>query len=134
MASRAMASRIGPRPALSAIGALGESEASIAHDPVAIARGVTGVAHIDDLARFVEDEIARIPSWEAPVAASLKKDVDCLLRMYAPRVAGRFALDDLLDCPFREMGLLETVWDDVHRYRFVIGAKPTLPAEIVSCG
>jgi len=30
------------------------------------------------------------------------------------------------------LSLLETVWDDARRYRFVIGAKPTLPAEIVT--
>ncbi len=86
----------------------------------------------EDLLRAVLDELRRVPSWALPVEASIKKDADCLLRMYAPRVAGRFALDDLLDCPFRELGLLETVWDDTHRYRFVIGAKPTLPDEIVS--
>lgn len=86
----------------------------------------------EDLLGAVLDELRRVPSWALPVEASIKKDVDCLLRMYAPRVAGRFALDDLLDCPFRELGLLETVWDDAHRYRFVIGAKPTLPAEIVA--
>jgi len=86
----------------------------------------------EDLLRGVLDELQRIPSWALPVEASIKKDVDCLLRTYAPRVAGRFAIDDLLDCPFRELGLLEPVWDDAHRYRFVIGTKPTLPAEIVA--
>jgi hypothetical protein len=86
----------------------------------------------EDLLQAVLEELHRIPSWALPVEASIKKDVDCLLRMYAPRVAGRFALDDLLDCPFRELGLLEPVWDDAHRYRFVIGTKPTLPAEIVA--
>lgn len=86
----------------------------------------------EDLFGAVLDELRRVPSWSLPVEASIKKDVDCLLRMYAPRIAGRIALDDLLDCPFRELGLLETVWDDAHRFRFVIGVKPTLPAEIVS--
>jgi len=85
----------------------------------------------EDLLRAVLDELQRVPSWTLPVAASIKKDVDCLLRMYAPHVAGRFALDDLLDCPFRELRLLEPVRNDDHRYRFVIGAKPTLPNEIV---
>lgn len=86
----------------------------------------------EDLLRAVLDELQRVPSWTLPVESSIKKDVDCLLRMYAPRVAGRFALDDLLDCPFRELGLLDPVRDDDHRYRFVIGAKPTLPDEIVA--
>jgi hypothetical protein len=86
----------------------------------------------EGLLRAVLDELERVPSWELPVEASIKKDVACLLRMYAPRVVGRFAIDDLLDCPFRELGLLEPVWDDSHRYRFVIGSKPTLPAEVVA--
>lgn len=86
----------------------------------------------DDLLRAVLDELRRVPSWALPVEASIKKDVDCLLRMYAPRVVGRFALDDLLDCPFRELGLIEAVWDDARHYRFVIGSKPSLPDEIVA--
>jgi len=85
----------------------------------------------EELLRAVLDELRRLAGWALPVEASIKKDVDCLLRMYAPRAGERVALDDLLDCPFRELGLLETVWDDAQRYRFVIGAKPTLPPEIV---
>jgi hypothetical protein len=52
--------------------------------------------------------------------------------MYAPQAADRTALDDILDCPFRELGLLETTWDDDRRYRFVIGGKPTLTPEIIA--
>jgi hypothetical protein len=52
--------------------------------------------------------------------------------MYAASVTGRFALDDILDCPFRELGLIEPVWDDKKRFRFVLGAKPTLPAAVVT--
>lgn len=86
----------------------------------------------EELFSSVLEAFARSPKWELPVATSIKKDVDCLLRMYAPHVTGRFALDDLLDCPFRELGLLEPVWDDRKRFRFVLGAKPTLPAAVVA--
>lgn len=85
----------------------------------------------DDLLLAVIGELRRVPTWTLPVEASIKKDVDCLLRMYAPRVAGRFALDDLLDCPFRDLRMLESVWGDARRYRFVIGPKSTLPPEIL---
>lgn len=85
----------------------------------------------ENLLSAVLHELQRVSSWQLPVEASIKKDVDCFLRMYAPRVTGRFALDDLLDCPFRELGLLETVWDEAQRYRFVVGPKPTLPIEII---
>jgi hypothetical protein len=85
----------------------------------------------EELFDFVLDELHSV-SWALPVKESLSKDVACLLRMYAPRVEGRFALDDLLDCPFRELGLVEQVWDDGHRFRFVLGPKPTLPPAIVT--
>lgn len=70
-------------------------------------------------ARFSESELAdvimrqvRLAGWEPPVPASVVKDVDCITKMYAPRkaVAGSpGSFEDLLDCPFRELGLLESV-------------------------
>lgn len=85
----------------------------------------------DEVLDFVGSEL-EASSWNLPVQASIKKDVDCLLRMYAPHVAGKIALDDLLDCPFRELGLIEKVWDDNKRFRFVLGPKPTLPSAILA--
>lgn len=86
----------------------------------------------EDLLRFAIESISKSSKWSLPVEASIKKDVDCLLRMYAPNSTGRLALDDLLDCPFRELGLLEPVWDDRKRFRFALGPKPTLPPAIVA--
>jgi hypothetical protein len=86
----------------------------------------------DDLATFVDDEVHRASGWEVPALTSLRKDVDCLLRMYAPSVTGRFDLDDLLDCPFRELAILEPVWDDRKRFRFMLGHKPTLPPAVLT--
>jgi hypothetical protein len=85
----------------------------------------------EDLFAFVMDELRRSSSWEPPLPSSVRKDVDCLLRMYAPHAAGRFALDDILDCPFRELGLVERVWDDRKRFRVVLGPKPTLPPAVL---
>lgn len=79
----------------------------------------------------VLDVVATVPGWPAVAAGSVKKDVDCLLRMYASRSGGRQTIEDLLDCPFRELGLLEPVAGDPRAYRFSVGPKPTLPDAVV---
>jgi len=76
-------------------------------------------------------ELAAAAGWNSVLPASVRKDVDCLLRTYTMRQHGRSGLDDLLDCPFRELGLLE-VAPGGGAYRFVEGAKPTLPDEIIA--
>lgn len=78
-------------------------------------------------------ELAAAAGWPAVVEASVKKDVDCLLRTYTVRRHGRQGLDDILDCPFRELGLIEAAAGDEGRsWRFVVGEKPGLPDEIVT--
>lgn len=80
------------------------------------------------LVDFVAEEIGR-SSWDAPVVSSIEKDVSCLLRTYAAVRRGRAAIDDLLDCPFRNLGLIQETSPD--RFRFSLGRKPGLPSEIV---
>jgi hypothetical protein len=78
-------------------------------------------------------ELAAAAGWPAVVEASVKKDVDCLLRTYTVRRHGRQGLDDILDCPFRELGLMEAaVGEEGRNWRFVVGEKPGLPDEIVA--
>jgi hypothetical protein len=85
-----------------------------------------------DLLEFAVDEIAAT-TWTQPNLSSIQKDVDCLLRMYAPRESrARQSFDDLLDSPFREIGLISMASGSRDRYRFVLGAKPGLPAEVVA--
>lgn len=76
-------------------------------------------------------EMVEATAWPPVVESSIKKDIDCLLRTYTPRRQGRTGLDDLLDCPFRELGLVEQAAGDTRRWRFVIGEKPTLPDAIL---
>jgi hypothetical protein len=78
------------------------------------------------LLRFVEDEIAAT-TWSPPHPSSVRKDVDCLLRMYSstPR-RGRQTIDDLLDSPFRDLELVVPAAGEDGSYRFVRGPKPTL--------
>ncbi len=80
-------------------------------------------AHIGDLAAAA--------GWPSVVHASIKKDVDCMLRMYTARRQGRQGLDDVLDCPFRELGLIEAVPGEARTWRFGIGDKQNLPDAIV---
>ncbi len=83
------------------------------------------------LTEFITDEVVA-SSWSDPNQSSIDKDVDCLLRMYAPRVArGRQGVDDLLDSPFREMELITVAPGAVGRFRFVRGQKRGLSPELV---
>lgn len=88
----------------------------------------------EELLQFCLDEIAAT-TWNQPMKSSVQKDVDCLLRMYSRRDAqGRQGLDDLLDSPFRELGLIRPSPGAGRKntYRIVRGAKPTLPAVAVT--
>ena len=62
--------------------------------------------------------------------SSLKKDVSCILRMYAEQESKKGPTEDSIDCPFTELRLLFGVGDG-RRYEFQVGPKETLPAEIV---
>ncbi len=88
----------------------------------------------EELLHSVEDHIAGVAAWSTPHPTAIKKDVACLLRMYAPgQRSGRESLDDVLDCPFRELGLLVPVPRAEGRtYRFVVGPKATLPPAIAA--
>ncbi len=68
-------------------------------------------------------ELVAAAGWGNIVEASVKKDVDCLLRTFAVRRYGRQTMDDLLDCPARELGLLELAAGETKAWRFVIGAS-----------
>jgi hypothetical protein len=85
-----------------------------------------------DILDRVLDVIAAVPGWPRVAGGSVKKDVDCLLRMYASRSGGRHSIEDLLDCPFRELGLMEPVPGEPRAYRFAVGPKPTLPDAVVA--
>ena len=62
-----------------------------------------------------------------PIKATLDKDVDALLRMYSRKIAkGRQSLEDILDSPFRDLGLIIPNEISDATFRFVFGQKPTL--------
>lgn len=82
--------------------------------------------------QFAEDHIGSLHRWNAPHPSSVAKDVSCLLRTYVHSAgSARAGADDLIDCPMRELGLLLPATTGARTYRFAVGAKPTLPSEIV---
>lgn len=88
----------------------------------------------EEFLQFCTEEIAAT-TWNPPMKSSVQKDVDCLLRMYSRRdVQGRQGLDDLLDSPFRELGLIRPTPGAGRRntYRVVRGTKPSLPAAAIA--
>lgn len=77
-------------------------------------------------------ELTGAAGWSHVIESSIKKDVDCMLRTFALRRLNRQTMDDLLDCPARELGLIELAAGDTKAWRFVTGVKPALSPTIVA--
>jgi hypothetical protein len=86
----------------------------------------------DDLFNYIIDRLQRSGIGVVPTISSVKKDVSCLLRMYVTGNVAGPSIDDVIDCPFRDLGLIEHVWDDHKRYRFILGRRLTLPLAIIA--
>lgn len=86
----------------------------------------------DDLNLAVAAQLEAAAEWPNPHPSSIKKDVSALLRTYAPAERSRrTSIDDILDCPLRELNLIGRSAATGH-YRFTLGPKPTLPSAIVA--
>lgn len=87
----------------------------------------------EDFLQYCVDEIAAT-TWPQPMKSSVQKDVDCMLRMYSRReIRGRQVLDDLIDSPFRELGLIRpSAGAGRNAFRIIRGHKPTLPATTIA--
>ena len=86
----------------------------------------------DDLEAAIILKLEVASNWATPHVSSIRKDVSALLRTYAPLdQSGRTGIDDILDCPLRELNLIGRSVEK-NGYRFRAGAKPTLPAEILA--
>ncbi|WP_369746198.1 DUF4007 family protein [Paenarthrobacter sp. AMU7] len=77
-------------------------------------------------------ELTAAAGWKSVMESSVKKDVDCLLRTFGVRRTGRQTMDDLLDCPTRQLGLIAPAAGEARSWRFVTGPKPSLPSAIVA--
>ena len=86
----------------------------------------------DNLEEAVAARLDSSTEWKAPSRSSVKKDVSALLRTYAPQErTKRTSVDDVLDCPLRELNLIRRAAAP-GRYRFILGTKPSLPSEVAT--
>ena len=68
--------------------------------------------------------------WGSVSEGSLKADIACFLRTYAPGKRGvTSTLEETLDCPLTNLNLIADTGDD-GRFRFVNGHKSSLPTAI----
>lgn len=70
-------------------------------------------------------------SFQSIVDASLKKDVDCLTKMFAGGSSAGEVAEDSLDSPFVELDVLRRVPGSRHHYTFNLGPKLSLPDDVV---
>jgi Protein of unknown function (DUF4007) len=84
-----------------------------------------------DLVEATVRRAALVSEWSQPHVPSVKKDVDCLLRMYCQGDVTK-SLEDAIDCPFRFLRLVEALKGIARSYRFMRGSKRTLPAEVIA--
>ena len=70
--------------------------------------------------------------WSRTTEMSLKRDIDVCLRTYvAPRRLGRTPIEETIDCPLVELGLLHELPGHVG-YALRRGEQPTLPDAVFS--
>jgi hypothetical protein len=88
----------------------------------------------DTLDQFMLREIyAQANLLKQPNPSSVAKDTDVLVRMYSRKaLTGRQTIEDSLDSPFRELGLIVPSQLSQGSYRVVLGPKPTLPKAAVA--
>lgn len=80
---------------------------------------------------WLGERASREPAWPVIAEQSLHRDVQCILQMYGPpRRQSRG--DDLVESPFRDIGLLVLSAGDHTRWRFLYGPKPGLSPALVA--
>lgn len=82
-----------------------------------------------------DDLLAELNEWQntlgkTVVESSLKKDISCILRMYGSEESKTSFIEDSIDCPFQQLGMIQSAGSS-KRYSFKVGAKANLPAEII---
>ncbi len=84
---------------------------------------------------FTTDELLKeLNEWQnlfkkQVVESSLKKDISCILRMYGSEEGNKSFLEDSIDSPFQQLGIIQNLGSK--GYSFKTGAKANLPAQVV---
>lgn len=92
--------------------------------------------HLND-AEFTKDrlvaalgDLAEQYQWSRIAANSLQRDVGVFIRTYvSPRTTKTAVLEDALDCPLAELGLIQEL-DDGRLYALYRAERPTLPVDV----
>lgn len=75
--------------------------------------------------------LAEQKGWSRVAGTSLRRDVDTFLRTYTPSRAARSAsIEDSIECPFIELGLLRQSEGADGTFALCRGLQPSLPDEI----
>jgi len=75
--------------------------------------------------------VVKQAGWTRIAPSSLRRDVDCFVRTYAPsRITRTVVAEDTFDCPLTELGLLREI-EPNRLYAFSRADHPSLPAGIV---
>lgn len=69
-------------------------------------------------------ELCRERGWQRTSAATIKRDVECFIRSYVPRIGPKFS-DDSMEPVLAELGLIRSVGSKSFEFRR--GPKPNLP-------
>lgn len=67
-------------------------------------------------------------AWTRATSASLKRDIDVFIRTYAPQRRRNILLEDTLDCPLAELGVMRV--SDQQAFILVRSGHDSLPDEI----
>jgi hypothetical protein len=98
----------------------------------ALAQPGAVAATADAVLTLIQRSCADRPEWGDVATNSLRKDVRCLLRMYASVTSGRDLLEDTIDSPFSELGLVRELPGSPKTLTFVEGPKPGLADDVVA--
>ncbi len=74
---------------------------------------------VDILAKSIQEQFSSVKINES----SLRKDANCLLRMYVPQTHSKHISEETLDCPFAELSLILQTGSSKH-HTFNGGSKP----------
>ena len=85
----------------------------------------------DDLLQGLRAFRDKTDAFQSIVDASLKKDVDCLTRMFAGGIVAGDVAEDSLDSPFVELDLIRRVPGSRHHFSFNLGPKLSLPDDVI---
>jgi hypothetical protein len=84
----------------------------------------SGTFEREHLVRGLED-LAQKLGWKRAATATIKRDVECFVRLYVAKRATKGSHEDALESPLAELGLIRSIGRQ-DGFRFVRGAKPTI--------